>query len=484
MKLLKLWRNNTFLAAIFKLSSGNILAQVLNIGTIPIITRFYSPESYGTYALVLSFVAFLAPVSCFSYQYAIVMVRSEKDADNILYLCLIMLTVFIAIIFGFYHLLGGQLLQFLSSANIQPYFYFFMGALALTGFYLIISSWFLRRKEYNLLALSRFYETAADRALVISCAFLGFLNISILLTGRIIGLVTVTVFLMSFIFLRNESGFAPLDKKIIISSMRKYKNLPFFFSSSNLMNDFSRLAPIVILTFFWGLNTAGLYALCERVLSAPMSILGDSIARVFFNDSCESVSKEENITGKVLSLFNFVLIISFCPLIMLGIVGDEFCQYFFGDKWSNAGYMIQIILFMSLTAFVSRPFYSLYNVFDKQKVLFIFDVSLCIVRIAILVLGGLFLTSAVTVFIFSAASSLIYLACMLWIFKYMDISIMNPIRIAGLHMAVSFPFFMLLLLIKANIALSNIILLVVLSLFVLTVYGIHYCIRKHRLASL
>ena len=82
---------------------GNAGAQVINLITIPVITRLYPPESYGVLGLFLSFSAFLIAVSCLRFEFVILLPEKDNDAGGALLLCIFFVFIFSITIacFGF-----------------------------------------------------------------------------------------------------------------------------------------------------------------------------------------------------------------------------------------------------------------------------------------------------------------------------------------------------------------------------------------------
>ena len=93
--MLSLFKNNisatirsNFFRNIFMLMSGTALAQVLPLLATPFITRFYSPQTYGTYAIYISITSILTIIASGRYQLAIVLPKKNSNAIQLLYACI------------------------------------------------------------------------------------------------------------------------------------------------------------------------------------------------------------------------------------------------------------------------------------------------------------------------------------------------------------------------------------------------------------
>ena len=66
-------KNNTsFKGDVFRLVGGTVIAQIIGIITVPIISRFFGPEAYGTAALFTSITGVISVICCWRYELAIV----------------------------------------------------------------------------------------------------------------------------------------------------------------------------------------------------------------------------------------------------------------------------------------------------------------------------------------------------------------------------------------------------------------------------
>ena len=64
-------RQDSFLRNVAVLSSASVVAQVINVLSMPLISRLYSPSDFGTLALFSSVVGILSTVSGFRYYLVI-----------------------------------------------------------------------------------------------------------------------------------------------------------------------------------------------------------------------------------------------------------------------------------------------------------------------------------------------------------------------------------------------------------------------------
>ena len=106
------------------LTGGTVFAQAIPIAIAPILSRLYSPEDFGVWALYVSFVSFLSVLSTGRYQFAIMLPKEDDDAINILGLSFFILFVFCVLLEGVIILLFDTFQQFEAIHKIQNWIYY------------------------------------------------------------------------------------------------------------------------------------------------------------------------------------------------------------------------------------------------------------------------------------------------------------------------------------------------------------------------
>jgi len=71
-------RQDSFLRNVAVLSSASVVAQVINVLSMSLISRLYSPSDFGTLALFSSVVGILSTVSGFRYYLVIPLARTDR----------------------------------------------------------------------------------------------------------------------------------------------------------------------------------------------------------------------------------------------------------------------------------------------------------------------------------------------------------------------------------------------------------------------
>jgi len=117
---------------------------------LPILQKyFYSPENFGLLSIYVSISLMFVKFSTFSYEFAIVQQKTEKDALGIF-----KGTMFILFITSFFILLGLIFMYFFAKQNFyikNLQFYVFLIPITVFsfGFYQILRYWFNRENKFS-----------------------------------------------------------------------------------------------------------------------------------------------------------------------------------------------------------------------------------------------------------------------------------------------------------------------------------------------
>jgi O-antigen/teichoic acid export membrane protein len=162
-----------------------------------------------------------------------------------------------------------------------------------------------------------------------------------------------------------------------------------------------------MLAYFFTPAVAGYYALGNRVLRIPMSLIGRSVGQVFFQRAARARS-EGNLTDLMEKVLTRYASFSLFPFALLFVLGPELFVFVFGAEWAEAGVFSQILSIWSFFWLMASSFSSLFYVLEKQDFMLKWNVWLLMTRIAALGLGGLSGDPRFAVGLFSVSGIVMY----------------------------------------------------------------------------
>ncbi len=379
---------SNFISNVLKLVSGSVTSQILSILLVPLITRIYSPDDFGVFQIFLAVSGILVIFSTFSYQFAIMLPKTEEDSANVAFLSLILLTfvsVLTAIIVPF---IPQDVEHILKAEGLLKYLVYLAPVIFLNGLFFVQNYWLSRRVRYGVIAGSRISNTLSTKIFQLLIPIW-----SISPFGLIVGY-TAGYGIADLVMLKGVGKDAEVFKKVSIKKMKevavRYKNFPLFSSWSTLANTISPQVPTFLLTYFYGTSVVGHFGLANQVVNMPMGLVGAAIGQVFF----QKISLVKNGTEKgdmkviVEEVYKKLISTGIFPMLLLLLLGEEIFTFAFGKSWAVAGTYVRILIPWIFLVYLSSPISTLYSVFDKQGVWLTFSIILLISRVAALVIGG------------------------------------------------------------------------------------------------
>lgn len=378
---------SNFITNVLKLVSGSVTAQILGILLIPIVTRIYNPSDFGIFQIFMSISGILVIVSTFSYQFAIMLPKTEEDAANVASVCTVLVTV-VSLLTGIAILFVPEDINIFNTPGVSKYLPLLPLIIFLNGMFFVQNYWLSRKTRFGVIAGSRVSNTLTSKAFQI-----GFGKWSITPLGLIGGFIAGYLFADLFM-LKGIKKDIQVFKKVSIKRMKEvaiqYKKFPLFSSWSSIANTISPQVPAFLLAYFYSTSVVGHFSLANQVVNLPMGIVGSAIGQVFF----QKVSEVKNGNGEgdmkviVGEVYKKLISIGLFPMILLIILGEQIFTFAFGEEWGISGTYVRILVPWIFLVFLSSPISTLYNVFEKQTVWLIFSIVLLVSRVVALFIGG------------------------------------------------------------------------------------------------
>lgn len=359
-------RITSFKGDVLRLMSGTAAAQLIGALSAPIISRIFTPESFGEAAMFASLTGIIAAVACLRYELAIVLAEDEREAASVFATsCISCFVVTIAII-PFFIGFADSLTKLIEKPQLKEYIYFAPFMIFIMGIYNSLNYWNTRSKEFSSLSVSKILGSLVNNSISITLGSFG-RNSTGTLVGASIGAQSVTSALLTVQILKRHGGsiFGHLSIVSIWQAAVRFRRFPMYSSWSCLINTSSWMLPALILSAFFSSTIAGFYALGFRMLQMPLSLISGALSQVFFQRA-----KEANDAGRLAllteAMFIRLITMGLFPCVLLAIIGNQLFEVAFGRQWSEAGVYTQILAPWALVWFVTSPLSTVYLILEQQ----------------------------------------------------------------------------------------------------------------------
>ncbi len=398
---------------VLTLMTGTTMAQAIPIAISPILTRIYTPEDFGVFALFISLVSILSVVASGRYELAIMLPRKDENAIHIAILAILISLTISILFFLIFWIFNQEITDLLGNEAISNWLYWVPVAIFMTSLYQSLNFLNIRHKQYKNVAKSKVIQSSALSVASVTMGY-SMLNKIGLISGQMIGQLFASGYL-TYKTLTNESFiFRRLNKLKIISLAKRYKEFPKIVTLTGLLNTSSVHAPIIILTSIFNLKIIGFYSFAHRILSLPIGLIAVSIGQVFYQEmSAKKLLNDRAILFEKTLLKLLKIASPIFAFIM--IFGDKLFAFIFGAEWIVAGEYAQIISLWLFFVFLISPLTQVFNILEEQRIFLKLNFLSFSLRIVSLLIGGLYFHDIlITLYLFVGSGVFVWLV-ILWI---------------------------------------------------------------------
>jgi lipopolysaccharide exporter len=360
-----------FLKNFVPLFSGNVSGQLVIILSSPILSRLYSPESFGLLELILSLFTVFAVFSNWKFDNAIVVQKNHQEAYKLFSLCFIINNAMFMLSLGCTWLLKYNDVYFFSQ-TLSSWWWAPSLLAWLSGCQQTIQMFFIREKKYNIIAIVIFAQALGLVSLQIFLGYLVNYSPSALILGYIMNNIIVC-FLLAFTFFRSRKPGPLIQVSHFYSKFSECKSFLFYTVPTSLLGAISQRSLFIMMGIFFTETDVGFAGLAMRVMFLPLTLITRSMSQLFFGIFSEK--KEEHDfpqqINKILRL-KMIIISLTIPAIFHAPQIFEFC---FGKQWTESGYYVMLLspaaFMLFLTAWLDRT----HDVASQQKKALYLEIS-------------------------------------------------------------------------------------------------------------
>jgi O-antigen/teichoic acid export membrane protein len=393
----------TFWKHVITVLGGTLGAQALPLAVAPLITRLCTPGQMGAFSLWLGVVSVTAVAATLRLEAAMILDHEEEQQRTCFRVVYYTATVTALLV------TGGALLA--HAAGIHALRQLTRSELLTLG----MGTWLTAAMQTTLAyATSHGAFGKAARAKVWGAGTIALSQLVLLylgagsyglLGGQLIGLCAGLG--CARVLLQPPN--API-RPTLDAGQRAYllKHQAFwrFSLPSNLLNAMVSQLPMFLIGLRHGAAAAGLYALTQRVLYAPVSLLAASVLEVFKRQSVQEIRSVGHCSHAYRYTFKVLLSLAVGPSLLLFAFSPMLFAWIFGESWRDAGALAQILAPLYFLNFIASPLSYVFFITGKQKIDLVWQVALFVMTVSVFLSPG---SLRENVLWYSTGYSLLYL---------------------------------------------------------------------------
>lgn len=395
-----------FTRDVLTLLSGATIAQAIPVIISPFLTRIYSPEDFGIFALYMSVVSIVSILATGRYEMAIVLSDNKEEVKAVIRLILILVVSMSSFTLLNVLFFKEEIAEALGHPEISSFLYLVPISLFLYSGYQILTSLLIRKKKFSVFATSKVVAAVTSGGTKLAGGFLGG-NAFGLVLGNMLGR-AATIYLI----IKNKSVLPYFNKtSISIKEVgRKYKKFPQYDVPAVTVNVLANQLPFLALGKFFDLNILGFYSQTYNVLMLPISLLAQSILDVFKQRATEDYHKYGNCKVLFVQTLKRLLLLGLAPFLFLGAFAPSIFSVVFGSEWAIAGRFAQIMTPMFFLNFIVSPLSYTFFIAQKQNINLVGQTMLLLLSVISIVTGIKLNNEYVLITMFTISYSVIYIA--------------------------------------------------------------------------
>ncbi|MBI6898034.1 oligosaccharide flippase family protein [Pseudomonas putida] len=345
---------SNFAKSVMTLMTGTGLAQALPIALSPILTRLYTPQEFGVFALYGSICAILAVLVTGKYELAIVVPRRDGEAINLAAVTMLSSLVVSVILLCVLLAWSEPIVGLLGHPEVRTWLYLVPLATLILGCYYALNFWANRRSRYRSMAISRVVQSGASSAMQLAAGVsrLGLLG---LIMGQLLGQLLSTLFLAKSLPPIEREMFRRVSLKRMKCVARRHIGYPKYMVPGQAMSVGATEMPLLLLTVFFGAGVAGFYSLAQRVMAAPLSLVANAIGDVYRQKAADQYASQGECLDIFLGSLKRLVLFAFLPMLPVLMLGPWLFAFVFGEAWRSAGEIASLLSVLVFFQTLSSP---------------------------------------------------------------------------------------------------------------------------------
>lgn len=409
-------KNSLFFKSVFKVGSGQLIAQLISIFSVPILSRIYSSTAYGDHALVVSTASIIIYVSTLGLSSAIMKPEDNEEAKKVFsaaflanaFICTLVSAVFLLI----------QKWKTIFSVSGS-----FSVAILLMWLYMLVFNtsqlltvYINKKGKYNKLFFNPIIGAAANFILAIPLGLFGL---------GYTGFMITSIVNYGIVCWHLAKGDNPIPQFFSLRDftriLKEYKEYVLFQCPSNFVENTAIEYPTQFLGRTFSTTELGGYSMCLRVLKYPLRLVAAPISTVYFRTATELHREGKNLAEFTYNMISKCLLFSFVPVAICIWFAEPIFAFALGESWRNAGTIASVLSVQYVMLFCSQCTAYCRVSINKQKTNLYYSIIHFIVLIFACSLGyAITGTLLGTIVGFSIAQTLSYIFDMSLNFYYLN----------------------------------------------------------------
>lgn len=361
-------RHSEFIENVATMMSGRTVAAIIALVTIPIVARLFEPADFGVAAIFVSITGIAITMSSLRYELALVLPKHEADAEILLGFTYRVLTCFclaVLLLIAVYRGLGANVE---AVALLGEWIWLLPLSIWLMGAIEIQESWLARRKEFKTASIALVAGNTSTSVARIGFGAVWGSSAWGLVSGYLIGGACRCA------VQQRASGSVPYRRvftrigwRELREVARRYSDFPRLNTPAAVIFSLGQNLPVLLFGAMFSPAIVGYYAMAYRLTEVPVSIVANSMRKVFLQKAAEINLRQESLRNAFLLATGGLAVVGAIPFVILALFGQVLLVWLLGERWLVAGTYLEIMAALLFMNWVASPTGPVFIVLRKQQ---------------------------------------------------------------------------------------------------------------------
>lgn len=324
---------------IFILAGSSAGANLLAVVITPLLSRLYTPESFGIFASFTAITALLNAFSSLRLEVAIPVVPRDRDANNLAFTCAVLVSCFVIVIAILIPLSRDYLACWNDFRRIDQFLWLVPVAVFSLGIFQVLSYCAIRANAFKTLARVKLCQSLSNSLFTIFLAGLG--PLGLILSQTLMQGLAVAQFIRARVFRLESISIFKLS--FISHFLARFSDFVLYNTPSGLVNVAASSMPVILLSSYFGQDQIGQFFLAQKLLLFPASLVGTSVSQVYLGSAREALG-EGNIRHIMLAYARKLFVVGAVFCVVAYLLSPLIIPVLFGAKWTLASKLVVLLL--------------------------------------------------------------------------------------------------------------------------------------------
>lgn len=328
------------------LVTANLFSQILNVGTLAVIAKFYSSYDFGLLTMLLVIPSILLSISTGRYEQAIQLPSSDEESAGIATFSLIL--VFCTTILSLLTMLlfSEPIAMWLGSKELVPLLPWMAPFVLFSGGLQVLRLWSIRKSRYRKISRALMMQTVVGNIIILVGPIIG-KSLFFLILGTFLRQYMAVIPMVFWVLREDRNVFGALTSRLLRQCARDY-----FALSRSLVIGYSLASAnfqiiVIAIGRIWGVSAVGEFQLAYKMALLPCTIVADAASEVFKQKAVSLLYSQGHFGDLMARTMKTLLAYSLIPYIAALSLSPIILGFLLDEKWQPAIVLVQILLVQS-----------------------------------------------------------------------------------------------------------------------------------------